>query len=511
MDESYYTPSTILAKNTALNFLGVLLPLLVGIVAIPLAIKGLGTEGFGILSIAWIILGYLTLLDFGLSRATTKFAAENLKKNDIHAIPSILWTAILMSFCFGCLGTVIFYLATPQLINSLFNIPTVYLDETRQSFYLLAYALPFLLVSISLKGMLSAVQRFDLVNWVSIPVGIVNFIFPALSVWFDISLPIIVLYIVGSRVIATCVYFLFCLKIYPNCRRKPQLDFTILKKLLSYGGWVTITGVVSPMLVYIDRFFIGSFLSLNSLTYYSAPVEAVTRLGILPQAIMTTIFPEFSKKFDFKDQKRIYFLFWKSMKMILLTTGVISLVLFFNAHDILNLWLGSTFAIQSTSIFKIFSISVLINFLALVPFTYLQGIGRPDLPAKFHLIELPFYIFFLWFLIKTFGIIGAAYAWFIRVTIDFVLLFMWSFKFLPELSKEVRVTNIWNVLKLLALFGLILIPIHLIVVQFIVRIVLLCILFILLGWIIWLSVLDTSEKAFIKSISEKLYILKIRQ
>ncbi|MCJ7813175.1 flippase [bacterium] len=400
MNEGHHTPSTVLAKNTALNFLGMLLPLLVGIVAIPLAIKGLGTEGFGILSIAWIILGYLTLLDFGLSRATTKFTAENLKKNNIHTIPSILWTAILMSLCFGCLGTLIFYLATPQLINSLFNIPVVYLDETRQSFYLLAYALPFLLVSISLKGMLGAAQRFDLVNLVHIPVSILNFLLPALSMPFGFDLHIIILVIVGSRMVAACVYLLFCLKIYPNCRRRPLMDFTILKKLLSYGGWVTVTGVVSPVLVYMDRFFIGSFLSLNSLTFYSAPLEAVTRLGILPQAIMTTVFPEFSRGFDdIEDQKRTHFLFWKSIKIILLITGIISLVLFFNARDILNLWLGSTFAVYSTSIFRIFSISILINCLALVPFTYLQGIGRPDLPAKFHLIELPFYICFLLFLI----------------------------------------------------------------------------------------------------------------
>ena len=105
-----FTSSSILVKNTLFNFLGMLLPLLVGVIAIPLTVKGLGTEGFGILSITWIILGYLTLLDFGLSRATTKFAAENLNKNNLNSIPPIFWMSILMGFCFGCLLLCILFL-----------------------------------------------------------------------------------------------------------------------------------------------------------------------------------------------------------------------------------------------------------------------------------------------------------------------------------------------------------------------------------------------------------------
>ncbi len=511
MNEKSFTPSTTLAKNTVINFLGMFLPLLVGVGAIPLAVKGLGTEGFGILSMAWIILGYLTLLDFGLSRATTKFTAEHLKKNILKAIPSIFWTSILMGFCFGCIGSIVLYLATPHLINSVFKIPAAYLNETRQSFYLLACALPFLLVSISLKGMLGAAQRFDLVNSVYIPVSILNFIFPAFSLPFGFNLPVIITLIVGSRLIATGVYFYLCLKIYPQCKQKPRMNFSLSKKLLSYGGWITISGVISPLLVYLDRFFIGSTLSVDSLTYYSAPLEAITRLRIIPLAIMTTLFPEFSKGLNIEDRKRMGFLFGKSVKYILLTTGIISLILFFNAHDILNIWLGKTFSEQSTTLFRIFSVSIFINFLALIPFTYLQGVGRPDLPAKFHLIELPFYIFLLGFLIKGFGITGAAYAWFLRVTFDFVLLFIWSFKFLPELTEEIRSINIGKILTLLILFGLALIPVHLLITHFLIRLILLSGLFILLGWIIWLSILDTSEKTFIKSTSQKLCYLKIQQ
>ena len=497
MNPNQFTPAALLAKNSVLNFIGMLLPILVGVVAIPFAIKGLGTDGFGILSVIWVILAYLTLLDFGLSRATTKFTAESIKKNRRHQIPSILWTALILSFGFGCLGAGLLIAAAPKLTDSVLNIPVEFGSQTIQSLQILAATLPFLLISISLKGMLGASQRFDLVNAVHIPVSILNFVFPALSFAFGLNLSSIIGLIALSRILATVVYFFLCAKLYPVFRDRPQFDIDLLKKLLSYGGWITVTGVVSPILVYIDRFFIGSMLSMDTLTYYAAPLEALTRLRILPMAIMITLFPEFSTGLGSEGSDRIRLLFGKSMKIILLIMGMLSLILFTHAHDILRLWLGAQFADKSTLIFQIFAISILINFLALVPFTFLQGIGRPDLPAKFHLVEFPIYILILWHLTKSYGISGSAVAWGIRVTFDFGLLYLWSSKFLSKFQQILRANQIWRVLCILAVFGLLIAATHVLISDFILNLLLLILITVGYAYCAWKIVLDDSEKILV--------------
>jgi len=494
MNDNQFTPAAILAKNTMFNLLGMLLPILVGIVSIPFAVRGLGTEGFGILSVIWVLLAYLTLLDFGLSRATTKFTAESIKKNRAQSIPDIMWTALTISFGLGCLGAIILFLCTPHLVISILRIPTERINHTIQALNILAITLPFLLISISLKGMLGAAQRFDLVNGVHIPVSVLNFIFPALSLPFGLGLPTIVLLIAVSRILATFVYFFLCTRLYAVFNKRIRIDSDILKKLLSYGGWITVTGVVSPILVYIDRFFIGSMQSMETLTFYAAPLEALTRLRILPMAIMITLFPEFSVGMDQQASERVGMLFGKSMKSILLVMGMLSLILFAFARDILHLWLGASFAERSTVIFQIISISVLINFMALIPFTFLQGIGRPDLPAKFHIVELLLYMFVLWYLTKTYGIHGAAVAWCARVTLDCCLLYRWSSTFLPGFRRMLRDNYVWHVLAVLASFGLLLISIHHIFADLFVRIACLMVLLILFLIGIWHLILDDSER-----------------
>ncbi len=503
MTDRTVTSSTVLIKNSLLNLTGMIIPLLVGVVAIPFAVKGLGTEGFGILSIAWVLLSYLALLDFGLSRATTKFAAESLHQNNHQAIPSIFWTASSISVGLGVLSGVVLWLVTPLLVESLLNIPTEHIEETKDAFRVIAVAMPFILLTISLKGMLAAAQRFDLVNGVLIPLNILNFIIPALSLWMALNIFHVMLLIVISRIVATAIYGLFTFRVYPECRTKREFQKPLLRRLISYGSWVTVTGVVSPLLVYLDRFFIGSLLTMNALTFYAAPLEAITRLRVLPQAVMTTLFPEFSAGDSGQTTDRIALLFGKSLKFILMTMGIMCLFLLFFGRDILHIWLGGDFAEKSTFIFQVFSMAVLINFLALVPFTFLQGIGRPDIPAKFHLAEIPVYLLILWPLIRSWGIEGAAVAWGIRVALDTTLLFAASIRFLPSPLQIFRENRIGMIGLVLTFFAISLWAIQRFIEPMSLTIVLSIIPLLFSGFFFWRWVVDDAEKLRLQNLFQK--------
>jgi O-antigen/teichoic acid export membrane protein len=109
------------------------------------------------------------------------------------------------------------------------------------------------------------------------------------------------------------------------------------------------------------------------------------------------------------------------------------------AHEGITLWLGVDFANNSYFVLQWLAVGVFINSIAQVPFALIQGAGRPDLTAKMHLIELPFYLFILWWLLGVFGIKGAAVAWVIRVWVDTLVLFVMVRYLLPNTK-----ALIWN-------------------------------------------------------------------
>jgi O-antigen/teichoic acid export membrane protein len=414
--------SGLVARNTAINLGGHVIPILVGLATIPYVVRGLGSAGFGILSIAWVLLGYLGLFDLGLGRATTKFVAECLGRGEMDRLPGLVWTSLGYQLIFGIPATALVEVFVPFLVGEL-KIPPALVSETRLSFYILAASLPIILANAALRSVLESAQRFDLVNYIKVPANISVFLLPAIAIALGLHLPGIILLLVMGRLVATLAYLVVCLKTFPILAHKFTFDPKLLRPLMTFGGWVTVSSVVSAILIYGDRFVIGALVSMTAVGYYTAPSEIISRLLIFPASLVLTLFPAFSSLDAWGEKVRLEMLYARSVKFLLLCLGPLLVLIAVFAGEILRLWLGGDFASKSTLVLQILAAGVLLNSMALVPFTLIQGLGRPDVTAKFHLLELPLYAGTLWLLVERLGIPGAALAWTLRMGFDAALVF----------------------------------------------------------------------------------------
>lgn len=415
---------SVVTRNTLANLLGNVLPLIVGLLAIPYTVRGLGNDRFGILTIAWAILGYFGLFDLGLGRATTKYVAEYLSRDEIDRLPKLIWTSIVSQLLLALAGTLLALAVLPLLVDRALRLPVVLIPETKTAFIILAASLPVVTLSNVLRGILEATQRFDLVNYVKVPATVSVFLLPVVAIWLGMRLPGIIFLLVLSRFMVIVAYWVLCLRELPVLRTAYAADSATLGRLFSYGGWIAISSVLVPFLTNADRFLIGSLLSMSAVTYYAAPFEALNRLLIIPASLSAVLFPTFSG-LDAADKGRTELseLYARSVKSLLLVITPAVILLYVLAPTILRLWLGTEFETHSTSVLRILSVGMLINSLAYIPYSLLQAIGRPDLTAKFHLLQLPLYAVLMWFLIRTIGVSGAALAWTIRAAIDALCLF----------------------------------------------------------------------------------------
>jgi O-antigen/teichoic acid export membrane protein len=426
----HLTSGRLLARNTVWNLIGSGAPMLVAVFCIPILIRGLGKERFGILTLAWALIGYASLFDLGLGRALTQLVAKKLGTGEGKEIPSLAWTSLLLMLLLGLAGTACILLISPWLVHSGLNVPDAMEPETLQSFRLLGLSIPFVVTTAGLRGLLEAHQRFGLINALRIPMGVFTFAGPLLVLPFSKSLVPVVGALVAGRIAAWAAHLLVCLRFLPELRRSIAWERSAVGPLLRFGGWMTVTNVVGPLMITLDRFLIGALASMAAVAYYATPYEVVTKFLLLPSALMGVMFPAFSTGFA-RDPERTALLFGRSVKSLFLVLFPIMLCTVALAQDGLKLWLGAEFAQQSFRVLQCLAVGVFINGLALVPFTLVQGVGRPDLTATLHLIELPLYLGLLWWLISTRGIEGAAIAWTLRVAVDAFFLFMLAKQFLP--------------------------------------------------------------------------------
>jgi O-antigen/teichoic acid export membrane protein len=404
------------------------LPLLVAFFSIPRLIGGLGTERFGVLSLAWMVIGYFSLFDLGLGRALTRLVAEKLGAGRHLEIPALIWTGLISMAGLGLAGMLLGIPFVPWVVQSGLKIPPDLQPETLRAFYVLLASIPLVIASTGLFGILEAYHRFDLTSAVRSSLGIYTFAAPLVGLVFTRDLACVIGILMAGRALAGAVLFLFCIRLVPRLKTGARFRKDVFLPLMRFGSWMTISNMIGPLMIYLDRFWISAAISVSAVAYYTTPFEVVTRLLIIPGAVAGVLYPAFSMNLAL-DRDHARALFRKGIRYVFTAISPIVMLIVLFAEKGLMWWLNAEFAQNSTHVLQWLSVGVLFNSLAQIPFTLLQGAGRPDITAKIHLIELPCYLLVLWFLISRMGINGAAMAWCARSLLDAGLLFGMAYRY----------------------------------------------------------------------------------
>lgn len=440
-----------LARSAVWNLVGMAAPALVALVAIPLLIEGMGKERFGLLTIIWMGVGYFSLFDLGLGRALTKILAERIGFGRIEDFGPLIWTAITLLGLMGVIGGAVLLAFSGLLISRLLNIEPVLHTEAIAAFRILGLGLPLVFVTSALVGLLEAHQRFATIAKIRIPLGVLTFAGPLITLQFTPSLAFATASLLLSRALALIAYFMAASAVRTELRvpRLPRSDH--MAPLLSFGGWLTITNIVGPLMTYLDRFLIGAILNMTAVAYYVTPYEILSRMQMLPQAVIGVVFPAMSAAHA-SDKARLVDLYAGSARMLVFSMLPLTAGVFLFAPEALEIWLGESFRDFATPVVQLLAVGWMVNTLAHPPLTVLQSMGRPDLVAKTHAAELIPYLFALWVFTNAFGIAGTAAAWSLRVLVDTLILNELAGRKLPELHAIVKRTRI-GVVVIVALFA----------------------------------------------------------
>jgi len=195
-----------------------------------------------------------------------------------------------------------------------------------------------------------------------------------------------------------------------------------IKSLFTFGSWITVSNIISPVMVYFDRFYIATVLSASVVAYYTTPVDFLTKSMAIPFALIAVMFASFATDWQRNNDRA----FRNYRRTTIIVAGIMFptvCLMYTFAHEGMSLWLGTEFANNSYHIVQIISIGLFFNAMAMIPFALIQASGRADITAKFHIFELPFYVVLLWYFTNQYGLIGAAYTWTIRAALDCALLY----------------------------------------------------------------------------------------
>ena len=406
-----------LRTNTVYNLLGSVAPATAALVTIPLLLAKIGEVRFGVLALAWLLVGHFVVFDFGLSRATANRIAR-LAPNDLLARQQVFWTSLWLNLCFGAVGALALWVAADPLTAYVFGPDEATRREVGDSMVWIAAAVPLTTIGGMLAGALEGAERFGVVNGLQAAGAVTVQSAPVIAAYaVAVELNILVASLVLARAFSVLLLLAANLRIIvPGKPCTPQLSQA--RELSRYGVWVSVSALIVPFFMTLDKFMIGAMLGAATVASYTIPDQLVRRISVLPVAFGRSIFPRVSALDAVASRE----LSLRSTRVLVAVVTPIVVVCSALMNLFLSLWIDPAFAESATGPGVLLAAGIWLNSIAMIPYSYLQGTGAPNVTARCHLLEILPHMVMLWMGIRFFGIVGAAAAMLAITALDTGLL-----------------------------------------------------------------------------------------
>lgn len=402
--------------NFSYNFGGSILPIISTLLSVPIFLEIFGPERYGVLTLFWLLVGYLGLLDLGLGPTLTILLARQ-KNNSSTFRNRYLRAAIAISILIGISTSIFILISLDKTSVKHLGITEILYTEFEYEIYLLIFIIPLSTVSSVLTGALAANEKFFSINFSIITSTV---LFQWLPIFFALLFQPKVKFIIYAVVFAKLIQFIIlcsALRLDPDLLDFKKISKRDVKVVLGLGKWISLIKVFSPAMSATDRFIISSSLGVGPLALYNLPYQIAEKIVLFASMITNLLVPKFSKRDEaYKSsvgQASQLILVWVSITANLVGGLFI--------YRFLEIWISDLTRDDYEIVPSLLVLGFSLNILAHVPSTHMMTNNKSHVSALLLMAEFPAYLMLSFYLTFKYGITGAAGALVVRVLVDTII------------------------------------------------------------------------------------------
>lgn len=398
------------AVNSLLALLSFLFPVSVALALTPYVVHRLGTEAYGVIALAIVLVGLLGVLDLGMGSAVLKYVSEHVAREEYDAVNRVIGAGLLFYAFVGTVGALAAAAVGLFWVDDLFDVPPHLVDDARFAFVIAGVAFLFTMLLNAVGSIPAALQRFGLTTSVTVSLSAANAVATVLLLSSGYGLRALVVLNMLLPLTATVIFVVFLRRILPEVRLVPRWDAEQARRIAQFGGYALVVTLSSVVLFQLDKLLLGAFAGVAAVTFYVVPAALSQKIHSAASQLATITFPVSSSLSATGETERVKNLYLRATGFVLLFVVTVAVPPSILARPLLEHWLGGAFPARSTTVLILLNATYALVALTAVPFYVLLGLGHVRVAALFAALTAALNVALVILLVPSHGVVGAAVA-----------------------------------------------------------------------------------------------------
>jgi O-antigen/teichoic acid export membrane protein len=401
-------------RNLVANYIGQGWSAIMSIAFIPLYIRYLGIESYGLIGLFGMLLTWLGLLDLGmtptLSREMARFTGGAHTADSIRTLLrtiEIITIAVAFIICIGV------WLLSDWMANNWLKADKIHPEIVAEAFSIMGTVTALRFIENIYRSTILGLQKHVIYNFVSVVISTLRGLGAVfVLVWISNSIRI---YFIWQGIISILTLIVLAsITYYHLPKSKSVISFSLhsLKGVGKFAGGVLGISLLSLMLTQVDKVLLSKLLSLSEYGYYTLASVSAGSLFLIIGPISQAWSPKLAELHAANDQGKLIEKYHQGAQLITVIMGSTAMIFFFFGETILYLWTQNPeMANRSSVVFRLLSIGNLLNGLNTMPYLLQLAFGWTSLVTRINFVAVLIIVPSLIYITPIFGALGAAAAW----------------------------------------------------------------------------------------------------
>ena len=398
-----------LLRNSLWHLSGNAVPALVALATVPFLIRGLGLEGFGIVTLISSIVGYFGVLDINLSAGSIRYLSHYHAQNDRERFAETFWFGFIFYTALGLTGCILLFAFAHPLLSFFFNASDVPAEQTLQALQLAGLGFLFSQWQNYLMIVPQALQRYDRAAQGEAFFGVMVNIISAVVAMTGSGIA----YVIGARITVSALHSLWLVWLLSQLHLdlKPVWPRrSIAGDLTGFSAYAYLSRIASLLHQHADKLIIGAIAGPQALTFYAVPSQLASRILGLTYRLSSVIYPRVAALAALDESVQLRRMYLDVTRLLTYINVAVLGIIALTGEEFLRRWVGAEFVDGSYPVLLLVTLGLLMDSLTNIPSMVNDGLGYPRVTGSFALVRGLLGVPLVFIGTQSGGILGAAAA-----------------------------------------------------------------------------------------------------